>query len=1130
MMRLNIFLGMGYFFAGYLGDLIAIPPSHASPIWPAAGVALAGIFVYGWRVLPGIWLGAFLIQTYAFLDSSSPQTVSSSLVIGAIVGTAATLQAGLGAWLAKRYVGADNALISDGSILRFLSLGGPISCMVSASIGMVTLYLRGVSTQEDVGFGWLTWWSGDTIGTLIFAPLLLCLIGAPRGQWRSRINSVAVPLVILLLLVTALFHLGKNQEQKRIGAFFEERASLLNNALQNEFDRTVDITHTLKAFFDSSADISPAEFKTFTHTIFSLHKNIQALEWIPRVTADNRLFYQRLLGTSFVIHGSDGSYNPSRSESFPIAYVEPYRGNERAFGFDVSSNPVAYKAVQTARDKAQTTLTERVHLIQDTGNYPGVVIYTPVYQANQAVDTVEQRRQYLRGVVAGVLLVGDKVSEVQSQFGHLQLSLKITDGDSELFNDGGSNPALTLDFPKLEKTMRLQVADRLWNVAYTATPRFYSIELSWSVWWLILGCLLLVSLIGLGLLMLTGRAMQTEGIVELRTRELEKEITERKEIILRRNDHNKVLQAIVSTSPLADVLDMIVHIAERMYPGSLCSVLLLDENKQRLYLGAAPTLPEFYNQAIDGVAIGDGVGCCGTSAYRGQRVIVEDIQHHPYWQGYTDLAAQAGLASCWSEPIFSSKEQVLGTFAIYHRRPHCPSEAQLNELQELAQLASIAIEKKISEEQIIQLAFFDALTNLPNRRLFLDRLDQAILKASHHHSSSALLYLDLDHFKTLNDALGHDIGDELLLQVAKRLKECVTDDDTVARLGGDEFVLLLNTGDAGSLFDRALTLAERVQALLLAPYHLKGYIHHISSSIGITLLEASGSQSAKITSGELLKQADTAMYHAKQRGRDTISFYNQDMQKRAAQRLILEQDLRNAIARDEFLLYYQPQFDNNGKLLGAEALLRWRHPRKGLLPPSEFIPVAEETGLIIPIGESVLREACKQLQKWPGLPHLAVNICPKEFQQTQFEANIIGILQGHHIAASRLMLEVTEGIIIDNIKDSVAKLQALKNLGIEIAIDDFGTGYSSLSYLKMLPISQLKIDQSFVRDIGIDPNDTVIVETILVMAMHLGLSVIAEGVETAGQLQFLNDKHCTGYQGYYFSKPLPENEFAQRYL
>ncbi|MDO9103536.1 MAG: EAL domain-containing protein [Methylovulum sp.] len=1135
MIRLNILFGIAYVLGGYLGTLLALPPSHASPIWPAAGIAFAGFVVYGRRVLPGIWLGAFLLQSYAFLDASNLKTLTYSLTIGVITSVAATAQAVFGAWLVKRYAGADHDLIHDVSILRFLGLGGPVSCTVSASVGILTLYLGGVSRQDDMLFGWLTWWSGDTIGVLVFTPLLLCFIGKPRPQWRTRINSIGLPLMVLLTMVAALFYLGKKQEQKRIGALFEERTSLLHNALQNEFNRTVDVNRTLKAFFDSSLEISPAEFKVFTHTLFSGHKNIQALEWIPRVTDKNLLLYQQRLGPNFIIQAPDAEQNmqpvPAHGEYFPITYVEPYSGNERAFGFDISSNPAARKTIERARDSGQTTVSGRLHLIQDPYDYPGVVFYTPIYRPHQPVDTEAQRKQYLQGFVASVLLVGQKVNEVKRQFENLQLVLTIIDGDVELFNDAVVNSTLTLDLPKQQKNLALHVADRDWIITYGVTPQFYKAGLSWSTWWLVSGSSLFVSLFCLGLLMLTGRTLQTEGIVKLRTAELEQEIAERKTVIRRRNNHNKVLQAIVSTEPLINVLNLIVHIAEHMYPGSLCSILLLDKNGRQLRLGAAPSLPEFYNLAIDGAVIGDGAGSCGTAAYQGRRVIVEDIKHHPYWHDFADLAARAELASCWAEPIFSSKEEVLGTFAIYHRTPYCPSEAMLDELKDLAQLASIAIEKKSSEEQIIHLAFFDALTNLPNRRLFLDRLEDALAKTLVSQFGIALLFLDLDHFKTLNDALGHDIGDELLMQVASRLKECVCAEDTVARLGGDEFVLLLvNRGAIGNLSEHASAVAGRVQAMLLQAFDLKGYVHHISSSIGITLLEQTQATAQAITSGQLLKQADTAMYHAKQRGRNAISFYHEDMQRRADQRLVLEQDLRIALSAGQFLLHYQPQFDDNRRLIGAEALLRWRHPDKGMVSPADFIPVAEESGLILSIGDWVLRTACQQLQHWPKLPHLAVNICPREFHQTQFEEKVIAILNSHDISATQLMLEITEGIIIDDVGGSIAKLQALNKHGVAISIDDFGTGYSSLSYLKMLPIKQLKIDQSFIRDICVDPNDAVIVESIIVLAGQLGLSVIAEGVETAGQLQFLNEKHCKGYQGYFFSRPLPEEEFTRLYM
>jgi diguanylate cyclase (GGDEF)-like protein len=379
----------------------------------------------------------------------------------------------------------------------------------------------------------------------------------------------------------------------------------------------------------------------------------------------------------------------------------------------------------------------------------------------------------------------------------------------------------------------------------------------------------------------------------------------------------------------------------------------------------------------------------------------------------------------------------------------------------------------------------------------------------------------------LNDSLGHDIGDELLIQVANRLKQCVRDEDTVARLGGDEFVLLLSCREVSLdiMLEHALTMAERVQTALQAPYQLKEHIHYITPSIGITLMPY-----PNITSDELLKQADTAMYHAKNRGRNAICFYNEDMQRRADNRLMLERDLREALAGQQFSMYYQPQFDATHQLIGAEALLRWLHPEKGIISPPDFIHVAEETGLILLIGDWVIREACAQLLKWPGLPHLAVNISPKQFRQPKFDQKIAAILAEYGIARSRLTLEITEASLIEDIDETIEKLQTLQNLGIDISIGDFGTGYSSPAYLKRLPLNQLKIDKSIVRDINTDSNDAVIVETIIDMARHLGLSVIAEGVETAEQVQFLRDSNCRGYQGYLFSKPLAADEFARQFI
>lgn len=1114
-----------------MGTLMIIPPSQASSIWPAAGIALAALVTYGKRVIPGIWVGALLTHVVAFFDFAHHQHFFTSLLIGCFASTAATAQAALGAWLIKRHIGVDNALMDDRSILRFFALGGLVSCIISASVGVTTLYLENIVSLENGIFSWLTWWVGDVIGVLIFTPFFLCFMGEPRSYWRLRISSVALPLLFLLLLVVVLFQHGKHQEQLRINAIFEERTHALHVALQNKLKRQIEINQSLKAFFDSSKEVAPADFKLFTQRVFSGDQALQALEWIPRVTAENLDYYEQRLGPGFALRIRDDKQVmlpvPPCHEHFPVAYVEPYLGNERAFGFDITSNPMANVAIQKARDTGQTTVTQIIHLVQDLEKRPGAVIYSPVYQHNQPVLTQGQRRQFLLGYVASVLRIDNEVNEVKSRFKDLHVLLSITDEGMVLLNEAVSDATLMPGFQALENSRPLPFANHVWQVNYQAAPQFYQSQISWAIWWLILGGFILTSLTGIGLLMLTRRTMRTEGIVKQRTRELEGEMARRKEIIRQRNDHNKVLQAIASPTPLPEILTLIVNITEQNYPDSLCSILLLDKAGERLYVGAAPSFPDYYNQAVDGLVIGEGMGSCGTAAYRKERVIIEDIHTHPYWRDFAELAMRANLAACWSQPIFSSDQQVLGTMAIYHRTSYYPSPELLAEINELAQLASIAIERRRSEEKVTQLAFFDVLTLLPNRRLFMANLEKALSADNRHKVNGALIYLDLDHFKALNDSLGHDIGDELLVQVAHRLKQCVRDEDTVARLGGDEFVIFLSGRDVAQDFimDHALTMAERVQTTLQVPYQLKELVHYVTPSIGITLVPQ-----LAISSSELLKQADTAMYQAKKRGRNTISFYNEAMQRRADQRLMLERELREALVGQQFSLYYQPQFDNNYQLIGAEALLRWRHPEKGLISLAEFIPVAEETGLILFIGDWVMREACAQLTRWPGLPRLAVNISPKQFRQPKFNQKMAAILTEHEIARTRLTLDITESSLMGDFEETVEKLQGLQNLGVELSVGNFGTGYSSLTHLRLLPINQLKIDQSFVHNINAGRNEGVIVETIIVMAKHFGLSVIAEGVETKEQFQFLAERDCNGFQGYFFSMPLTVDEFGCNYF
>jgi len=436
-------------------------------------------------------------------------------------------------------------------------------------------------------------------------------------------------------------------------------------------------------------------------------------------------------------------------------------------------------------------------------------------------------------------------------------------------------------------------------------------------------------------------------------------------------------------------------------------------------------------------------------------------------------------------------------------------------------------EQKAAEEEIKSLAFYDPLTHLPNRRLLVDHLKHALASFARKSRKGALLFIDLDYFKTLNDTLGHDVGDLLLKEVAHRLESCVREGDTVARLGGDEFVIILE--DLSEQVVDAIVQTEKIGKKIIKtlsqPYQLLHHECHSTPSIGVTIINEN-----ELTIEEVMKQADIAMYQAKTDGRNGIRFFDPDMQATINKHAILESELRQALEKQQFQLHYQVQMDSSHHPLGAESLIRWIHPKMGLVSPIQFIPLAEKSGLILPIGKWVLETACAQIKTWQSnelTKHLvlAINVSARQFHQTDFAAQVQAVVQHHAIDPKLLKLELTESLLLESIEDAITTMNQLKKVGVSLSLDDFGTGYSSLQYLKQLPLNQLKIDQSFVSDIEIDENDRVIVKTIIAMAHSLNLDVIAEGVETEEQRQHLLAMCCTHFQGYLFSKPVPIEKF-----
>ncbi|MGJ7458683.1 EAL domain-containing protein [Halomonas sp. RA08-2] len=707
-------------------------------------------------------------------------------------------------------------------------------------------------------------------------------------------------------------------------------------------------------------------------------------------------------------------------------------------------------------------------------------------------------------------------------------------------------------------------------------------------------------------------------------------------------EQQAVQTRIVREEPLEGILAAICRMLEQQVPGSVTSIMLVNEKATALELMAGDRLPRAYRAAVTTLEIGPGIGACGSAAYFGETVICEDLAEDPRWSSYRELALAEGLRACWSVPILGSDGRVLGTFGTYLTQPQSPDAATRLLLSKAADLAALAVERhqsrrdlrllersvegsingvviadadrpdvpiiyvnpafqrmtgyakeevlgrncrflqgpetapsavecirqqlsrgedvhvtllnyrkdgtpfwndlyitpvrdaqervthyvgmqndvseqKTYESQLAHNASHDALTGLANRSLFEDRLEHDVALTVRRQERLAVLFVDLDDFKPINDTLGHAVGDDVLCEVARRLQAAVRPGDTLARMGGDEFVLLMTDVTRE---EQVLALVERLMLEISRPYLINDHELYLTCSVGIALSEPTMADPR-----ELIQQADMAMYKAKQQGRNAYHWFTQEINQQLGERVTLRNDLQEAIASGRMELHYQPLMARDGTLAGVEALLRWNHPQRGYVSPEVFIPLAESTGQIIPLSRWVLERACADMvalgQQGAGRVKVAVNLSPLQFHRPSFLATLRQVLQQSGLPAEQLELELTEGILMDNTESAIDILHALRGMHIGVSIDDFGTGYSSLSYLRHLPISKVKIDRSFINEVTTNPHDAAIVQGMISMAGHLGLQVVAEGVETEEQRHQLEAWGCDIFQGFLLARPMP---------
>jgi diguanylate cyclase (GGDEF)-like protein len=947
-------LALAYTALGWLSLKVAIPPDYVSLVFVPAGLAFVAALTWGRVGVAGVALGSLL------LNGLSNWQAAGSVLNWNLLATplAAALQAGLSAWMVRRWVGYPNALDTPGRVLGFLALGGPIGCLVNASVSVPVLVALGIVPVPEALFSWWNWWLGDALGVVLTAPLLMVAWGRPREAWALRRNTVALPMLVAMTLAGATFYQVRHGEERALRDQFDTESRELARLLQRRLDAQSDSVLAVAKLMELASLTRPDDYREAVTPWLRRYSGTQNFGWSPRVTEAQRAQFeaeQQAGGLrEFRILGRDaqGKTFPAlpATDHLPITLVEPLETNRSVLGLDVLVLPATSEAVMATRISGRPEVTQGIRLVQETRQQRGVVMYQAVF-GRQADGSPYGE---IKGVVSAVFRMDDVLVAALGPIAPQRLLLCLIDPQGRAGNqrlvgaEGCENQAAPRRALSIELPVRF--SDRFWEFRVTEGPGYRAEHRSWTAWATVALGLTAVGMLGVFLVVITGHGRRTQLLVDQRTEEL------------------------------------------------------------------------------------------------------------------------AG-----------------------------------------------------SNARLVQLAHFDPLTGLANRKHWMDQAQATLEAAQRHGDRLAVMFIDLDRFKHVNDSLGHSAGDRLLGTVALRLRECLRSRDVLARLGGDEFVVLLPRLKQR---DGAASAARKIMQVLAQPVLLDQHEVTVSASLGLACYPEDGDSVET-----LLRHADTAMYAAKDAGRNGWRFFSSEMNEHLSQRMFIETGLRRALAQGELFLHYQPQVDTrSGRLVGAEALVRWSHPERGMIAPDQFIAVAEDCGLIEPLGRWVFGEACRQLRAWEdgGLSglQLAVNISALEFNRPGFLPQVREILNTSGVNPMQIELEITESLLMQSLPELSERLGELTALGLKLALDDFGTGYSSLGYLKRLPLSRLKIDKSFVAGVPGSPEGEAIIRASLSMAHDLGLDVVAEGVETEDQRDFLLSHGCDRLQGYLIARPMGADAFG----
>ncbi|MGR9088695.1 MAG: EAL domain-containing protein, partial [Gammaproteobacteria bacterium] len=1087
-----------YYAAGKFTLPLSLPPSYATAIWPPAGIGLAATLLWGFRVLPGILLGEFLIH-YEVYDISKLWESPPEVLVFFLNPFNSVARAWLGCVLVRKFAGYPNELISTRRIVLFFLIAGPVATLFPAILSVSGLLYNNVIIREDFLYAFLTWWLGDCIGIAVFTPLFFIVFDRSSRIWRERILTVGLPLALMFLTTAMAYLLAQQHETQRLQRVIDYRTHHIKQAVENQFRLQLTVLNVYRDVAERIA-VEEGRFKSVSQALTNRLPDTTRLIWLESVNEGGN----RHLSTHFSISG------PSRQSA------------------DFDSNTVLKKA---------NILISSPRITADIGTRD-FLIMVPVQ------DHGEPGCNCIKGVVAGIFNIDRFIRDIldANTLNHLIIEMSaFPDNKQERLIFQSSDRKNHSNPLRLYSKRSINLGPMQWQVTVTPDNQFLGENYSWSVWQLLAGGMFLTSFTSISLLVLTGHTASVRIEVERRTEELKminsrlaaseqqfRKLVHTQSAIVWRAEPQTMKFLFVNDEaesllgyPVREWLDdsefcqKHIHRDDYEKTKAFCVEMnqspVQDGNEIEFRMIAADgrcvwlrnfidvsvengELIEFFGFMIDITEqkqAEEQLRLAATTFESQQGIMITDKNakilrvnkafteitgySQEHIEGKNPRLLQSGqhdgefFQHFWNQ--LESKGRYEGE--IWNRRingeiyPQWQTvTAVKNDSGKITHYVSVfsdITEKKTAETKIHALAYYDPLTNLPNRRLLLDRFDHEITIAQRHQKFGAVIFLDLDHFKVLNDTQGHLVGDELLIQVASRLSSVLRKEDTPARIGGDEFVVLLHA-ESDSLpqaAEHTRTVAEKIREKLNEPFLLNQYLHRLSPSIGIALFPDHCESPDKI-----LQQADIAMYRSKTNGRNTISFFHPTMQQASDARLQLEQNLRTAVEKGRFLLHYQPQINENGEAFGAEALIRWNHPEKGLLAPGEFISIAEESSIILDIGSWVLNEACRQIKTWLAAgyhsPHISININAHQFRQKDFVRQVEEAVRNSGISPDLLGIELTESLMIDDIEEAIAKMMALKKLGIAIAIDDFGTGYSSLMYLKRLPIDVLKIDRLFI--------------------------------------------------------------------